>query len=448
VTLGAFGFIGALSGFLAGYDPTLAIIAGVGVAFALIVLANLYAGLILFTLVTFVAQIPGVVGSDVTLSKIVGLLLAMSWAAVLLTRQDARAELPRVHPVFTIGIVLFLSWVAFSQLWAEDSALVLDAFFRLTLNAALIFIVFTAVRTPGQAIGVIAAFVAGATISAVYGLVFVSPEAGDEAARLSTGLENPNELATILVAALALALGLAGALRSNPLARIAALMAAALCLAGVFLTGSRGGLVALAVALFAFLLIGRRFRGRTLLLIVAAVLAAVGYYTNIASPEARERIAEAESGTGRTDLWVIGWRMVEAEPLHGVGAGNFTEVAPGYLLQPGTIERSDFVIGPSPKGAHNMYLHLWSELGTVGFVLLLFVLGFGVYAAAQAARTFARCGNERMETVSRALFVALLAILAADFFGSRQYQKELWFLLGLAPALWEIARAEAARREA
>jgi O-antigen ligase len=195
------------------------------------------------------------------------------------------------------------------------------------------------------------------------------------------------------------------------------------------------------------LVIGRRFRGRAALALVAAVLAAVGYYNNVATEEARERIAEAESGTGRTDMWKIGWRMVEAEPVHGVGAGNFTDASPAFLLQPGSFERSDFVIGPAPKGAHNTYLHIWSELGTVGFVLLLFILGFGVYAAAQAARTFARRDDLQMETLSRAVFVALLAILAADFFGSRQYQKELWFLLGLAPALWAIAQAEAERQE-
>ncbi len=439
-----FALIGACAGVLAGLDPALAIAAGIGVAFALLVLSDLFTGLLLFTLVTFVAQVPEFFGSGVTFAKVAGLLLAVSWLAVVLVRNDLRAEFAGVHPMVTFAIVLFLGWMLCSQLWADDSGLAIDAAFRLFLNALLIFIVFSAVRTPKQAIGLVAAFVAGATFVALYGIVFVTPEAGTEDARLASGLDNPNELATVLVAAVALSLGLSSALRERyPLGRVAALVAGGICLLGVFLTGSRGGLVALAVALGAFLVVGRQFRGRLLVLAVVVAVAGVSYYTYIASPEARERVTELESGTGRTDLWVIGWRMVEGEPVHGVGAGNFSTSSAGFLLtEPGLIERSDFVIGSAPKVAHNTYLHIWAELGTIGLLLLLFVLGFGLLAAAKATHAFARLGDPRMEMIARAVFVALAAILAADFFGSRQYQKELWLLLGLAPALWAIARAQ------
>ena len=438
-----FALLGACVGVLSGIDPRLAVAAGIAIAFALLVLSDLFVGLILFTLVTFVAQVPEFFGSGVTFAKVAGLLLAVSWLAVVMARNDVRAEFAGVHPMITFAIVAFLGWMLCSQLWAENSGQAIDAAFRLFLNALLIFIVFSAVRTPKQAIGLVAAFVAGATFVAIYGIVFVTPEADTDNARLASGLDNPNELATVLVAAVALSLGLSQALREKyPLGRVAALVAGAICLAGVFLTGSRGGLVALAVALAAFLIVGRQFRGRLILLAVVVVAAGVTYYTYIASPEARERVTELDSGTGRTDLWVIGWRMVEAEPVHGVGAGNFTNSSASFLLtEPGLIERSDFVIGSAPKVAHNTYLHIWAELGTIGLLLLLIVMGFGLYAAAKATHAFGRLGDPRMEMIARAVFVALAAILAADFFGSRQYQKELWLLLGLAPALWAIARA-------
>jgi hypothetical protein len=47
-----------------------------------------------------------------------------------------------------------------------------------------------------------------------------------------------------------------------------------------------------------------------------------------------------------------------------------------------------------------------------------------------------------MEFISRAVFVALVGMLATDFFGSREYAKELWLLLALAPALLAISRSE------
>ena len=109
----------------------------------------------------------------------------------------------------------------------------------------LLLIIFTAVRKPSQAIGFVGAFVAGATLNALYGVLF-APSYADTASRLSSSITNPNELASVLVAALVLSFGLAVALKDMPLARLGALCAGALCTAGIFLTGSRGGLVALA----------------------------------------------------------------------------------------------------------------------------------------------------------------------------------------------------------
>jgi O-antigen ligase len=389
----------------------------------------------------FVVEVPGLTGSGVSFAKFGGLLLGISWLAVVTTRGDARVDFPSRHPMVTFVVVALLSWIALSQLWAESTPETLESLFRLTLNVILALVIFTAVRQPGQAIGVAAAFVVGATVNAVYGLLFVDPEGSAEAARLTGGIGNPNELATILVAALTLGIGLAAVLRGSPILRLMAIGAVVICTAGVFLTGSRGGLVALAVAMLAFLLTGSRFRGRFLLVAITLTFATVGYYTHIASPETRERLADVESGSGRTDVWEIGWRMVEAKPVVGVGGGNFEAVSPSYLLEPGSIERAEFFIGSAPKATHNSYLEIWAELGVIGLGLFLFILVFGLSAAYKAMRAFSRGGDVRMETMSRAVCVAFAAVMAADFFGSRQYDKELWILLGLSAALWSLARA-------
>jgi hypothetical protein len=46
-----------------------------------------------------------------------------------------------------------------------------------------------------------------------------------------------------------------------------------------------------------------------------------------------------------------------------------------------------------------------------------------------------------MELLSRALLVGLAGVLAADFFISEEFSKQLWLLLGLGPALLAIAHA-------
>ena len=40
------------------------------------------------------------------------------------------------------------------------------------------------------------------------------------------------------------------------------------------------------------------------------------------------------SGTGRTALWTVAWRITEDHPVAGVGLDNFIEQAPKYTLQP------------------------------------------------------------------------------------------------------------------
>ncbi len=106
--------------------------------------------------------------------------------------------------------------------------------------------------------------------------------------------------------------------------------------------------------------------------------------------------------------------------------------------------RSDFIVD-TPKVAHNMYLEVLAELGIVGAALFATILLFSLVCAFKAIEGFERSGDRGMEILSRALFVALVALLASDVFGSRQFSKQLWLLLSLGPAFLAIARAQLAR---
>ena len=163
-----------------------------------------------------------------------------------------------------------------------------------------------------------------------------------------------------------------------------------------------------------------------------------------APAEARERVTKLEGGTGRADIWKVGWRMVEDEPLRGIGAGNFPNTSVHYLLEPGALVRDDFIVD-KPKVAHNTYLEVLAELGVVGLALFLGVHPVLAGLRRRAPRDFAeRSGDSQMEILSRAMFVALVGLLAADFFGSRQYSKQLWLLMALCPVMLELSRRSAA----
>ena len=243
--------------------------------------------------------------------------------------------------------------------------------------------------------------------------------------------------------------GVAGlaAMPGNPKAlRASAGVAAALCVFAILGTVSRGGIISLAVVLvLAAVFSGRGRRSGAIALLVAVSFSAAIYIAAIAPSHVRERITQSDGGTGRSDLWTIGWRMVQNDPLLGVGAGNFPIVSVHYLLRPGTITRSDFIVD-NPKVAHNIYLEIPAELGIIGLALFLSIIGFTLRCGIRASRVFADLGDRDMEILARSIVLAAAGMLTANLFISQQFSKPLWLLLSAGPALLALACADRARR--
>jgi O-antigen ligase len=430
-------------GVLAGVNPEAAIVAALALGFVLVVFADLAIGLVLFTLLTFFAVLPGLSGAAFAFTKVAGLLLTISWLAVLATRNDAKADVLRQHPMISAALILFLAWVGLSYTWAELPGSAAGAWSRLALNAILFMIVYTAVRASRDAILVVTAFVIGATGAALYGILSgVDPGPYGQVGRLAGESQNANELASTLVASLALAVGLAFVARKSPALRFAALTAATLSMTGILLTVSRSGLVALAAAALAAIIFAGRWRAGVALISTLVVISTAGYFAFLAPPEARERVTTIKGGSGREDIWTVAWRMVEANPVKGVGAGNFQTSSIHYLLAPGALRRSEFIV-TTQKVAHNVYLETLAELGVVGLTLLVFLILLLLGCSIQAIRQFELNGDVRMEILARAHLVALLGLLTSLFFASDEYKKQLWLLLALCPTLLALARSGA-----
>ncbi len=132
-----------LVGLLAGLNPMFALAAVFGMAFVGIALANLTAGLCVFAVLTFVDSVLPA-GGALSAPKLMGALLMVSWLAHLTTDEGRRRRLFE-HPGFLYVLALFVLWVTFSLMWAEESAPVLDAAFRYLPNALLFPITYWAI---------------------------------------------------------------------------------------------------------------------------------------------------------------------------------------------------------------------------------------------------------------------------------------------------------------
>jgi O-antigen ligase len=440
--------LAALLGLLAGVAPEYAIAAAVAIALLILIASDLAIGVTLFTGISFFETIPGLGGTSVT--KLVGLLLALAWLGNIATRPDAKRDFLRVYPRISAVLLIFLAWNGLSFTWSEHPAAAFDALSRLALNAILFLIVFTAIRTERDVIRVFWAFIIGASLATIVGVLTGSgPTPYGEAARISTTSDNANELASVLVASTALAMGLALISRRSPALRTVAFGAAVLSLAGIVLTVSRSGLIALFVAALAAVVFAGRWRPRVLVISGLVIASAVFYFAFLAPETARERvITSQQGGHSREDIWRVGWRMVEAHPVRGVGAGNFSTTTIHYLLiQPGLLRRSDLIVD-TQKVAHNAYLQAWAETGVIGLALFLGVILGLLACSLKAIRRFERDGNLLMEVLTRAQLIACIGLLTSLFFSSDQFNKQLWLLLAMGPAMLAIAKArEAARPE-
>ena len=339
---------------------------------------------------------------------------------------------------------MFCVWALLSTAWSTDTAAALDSVGRYALNVLLFLIVFTAVRTKQQLSWVLTAFLIGAAFTALSGIV--APTGEEAAGRLGSVALDPSELSAVLVAGVALALAVIALNKYSPGVQLLAFTAGTFAVVAVWLTASRGGLIALAAALLAAVVLSPRWRIPLAIGGVLVVMATYFYFAAVASPEIRDRITEPTQGQarieeGRTTIWQVAGRAFEDNPVTGVGTGNFPIVSRQYLLEPGVLARSDEIIS-TPKVVHNAYLEVATEMGVVGLGLFLLALGFSVGSLVIAARAFGQVGDARMQVASVAVAVAIVGILAALVFTSDQYSKQLWLLLGLGPAVLTMARSE------
>jgi putative inorganic carbon (HCO3(-)) transporter len=425
------------------YSPLVLLAGTLGLLFVAVALRDLAAGLALFTVLIFLERIPTISSSSLTFTKLAGGVLALAWLLAMTKRDSGMPHLASVHPVLAYSALVLLCWALASTLWATDPVSARLTALRFGQGVLLIFIVFSAVRERRHLTWIVYAFLVGAVLSAVVGLAGVTQsERADiyASGRLTGGIGDPNELAAILLPALSFALFLLMT-EKGMLSRWLLLAAAFICALALFRTESRGGLIGLAVMLLASLLLSGPVRARVTMMALAISGLALVYFALIAPPQALTRLTAFSEGggSGRTDLWGVALDISRNHPLFGVGAGNFPLVEPSYAFHNRNLPRFDLIVD-TPKVVHNMYLHVLVELGAIGFILFAVLILCAFATALRALRALARVGDLETEILARGIIIGTVGMLAASFFLSAQYEKQLPLLLGVLAAFSSLAR--------
>jgi len=415
-------------------------VAGVGaLACAGLLTVEPWAGIAALAAILFVERLPFVGLGSAT----VALLVAARWWADGRRAGTRLSVVPAPAPALYAAVAAFVLWMTLSVTWARRSGPALDTLGLWLTGAAVFVVVATTLRDGRSILMVVRAFVAGAVLSVLVGAAVAVLTPGGPLVehtffegRLSGGAGDPNFLAAGLVAAIPLAAALRSAAR-GPTERLLMLLAVLVLIAGLGATQSRGGLVAACAVALAAVALSRGDRPRAALaaggvaaLVVAALALAPGGLQRVTTPD--------PEGDGRADLWLIAGRMIDAQPVVGVGIGNFPVRSGEFVREPGSLQFVD-LIAEQRLDVHNAYLQTLAETGIPGLLLLAAVAGLALGSARSAERRLAARGDPALAAVARGVLLALVGMLTALVFISYGHDSRLWLLFALGPALLAIS---------
>lgn len=185
----------------------------------------------------------------------------------------------------------------------------------------------------------------------------------------------------------------------------------ALCSASLLLTLSRSGWISFAGAflvLLALLFFEGGWRKRHLVLkgflLIGAFVAALAV-----SGPVIQRITQSDSGATdfRFEWMVVAMKMIAEKPVLGFGVNRFVYDMVPYTPQasvPALIDR----FGEGIPAVHNIYLLVWSEQGTIGFLAFLF---FHIHLLRIAYRNLRYRIDDRMHAVNIGAACGVLALM-------------------------------------
>ena len=195
--------------------------------------------------------------------------------------------------------------------------------------------------------------------------------------------------------------------------KIFAGLAAVLMASTIFLSGSRGGMLAVVaqIALLAAVVIWQKKSRRTVAVALSIVLViGVGLLAWLGGAELSQRLASIHSetrteltGGTRLDIDRDALKMFALKPLTGWGLGVFPDIYPRFRGF-----HTNFVINE----AHNDYLQLLVEMGGLGFVTMLWFI-WTVYR--KGAAKLANWPEDTNGAVALATLLGVTGIMVHSF---------------------------------
>jgi putative inorganic carbon (hco3(-)) transporter len=413
-----------------------------------------YVGLIAFTAVLLLRpqdQLPGL--GALHLAEICAFI---GIGPMLLHRFARRLPVFRVTPE-TMGLLVFglviLATAPFS-IWPGGAfELFFDSYLKIVIVFVLMMNTLTTPKRLAQLTWLIVCCCGYIAARAVFdyarGVNLV--EGGRVGGAVSGIFGNPNDLALNMVTFMPAALMVALTARESPVKRLTAAAIAALMLATVVFTKSRGGALGMGVMLLAVLFLGRKIRPGFTIMALGAVLLATpflpaSFWERMATitDEQQDKTHYTGSSEARRVVMEEGIDAFLTYPLTGVGAGQFKNYNP-----PERKERW--------RETHNALIQVAADTGLFGLIVFSFLIVRGGMAAGRTRRLLTkprrRQASDPLATTlsdedqrslyayTAALTAGLVGWFTCALFASVAYSWTFYYLLALIVATHELVRA-------
>lgn len=270
----------------------------------------------------------------------------------------------------------------------------------------------------------------------IYGRVFQP--------RIAGPLGDPNFFSQILLLVLPLPV-LFGARTRTRAARVMWFSGAAIILATVLLTYSRGAMVALAVMgvmVLKMLHISWRTTAVVLtVLVMSLVLLPESVTKRFLTIEQiipqRDAPLRLDSSFEERKLYMrVAWVMFGANPMMGVGAANYTAEYEDYVDQTGSAARQ-YEDQSNLYYPHNLYLEVAAESGLIGLALLGAIIFAAWSASGEALRSEV---DPWLKTAAQAFRIALIGYLVSGLFLHLAFPRYLFLTLAFAATMQRLGR--------
>ena len=243
--------------------------------------------------------------------------------------------------------------------------------------------------------------------------------------RIKGLFENSNDLALHLVSMIPIAvvLGISG---RNPLKKLIYFGVAALMVAGVTVSFSRGGFIGLVAATFVLVRrLGKKNRVMTMGALVFAVILFVGLAPGAFSSRLGTIFNSAADLTGsssqRTEVLKRSVVVALRFPIFGVGIGNFRHKSPRNLE------------------THNAYTQVAAEMGLTAAVIYVMLLIYPLRRMRLIEKeTDGHPDQLWYHYLSIGLQASLVGFMFSSFFGAVAYQWYIYYLVGYAVCLHRL----------